>query len=150
VKRQWTLDELIDEWTLLPEEETLLGNKSGATRLGFAVLFKYFQHDGRFPQQKWDIPGAAVAHLAKQLRLPAELFLHYDWHGRTSPLKKCLRVARSFMGASHGGESWGRVMGASHGGEQTPDRCRMENTRVHASELSRRMSQAAQTGEAQR
>ena len=49
MKRLWSIDELVDHCTLLPNELALLGNKTGPTRLGFAVLLKAFQLDGRFP-----------------------------------------------------------------------------------------------------
>jgi hypothetical protein len=49
MKRQWETEELIEHWTLHVEEPALLGNKTGATRLGFAVLFKFFQKEARFP-----------------------------------------------------------------------------------------------------
>jgi hypothetical protein len=38
MKREWHPDELMEHWTMLPQEHQLLGNKSGPTRLGFAVL----------------------------------------------------------------------------------------------------------------
>ena len=40
MKRQWTRDELAEHWTLPPDELKLLANKTGATRLGFALLLK--------------------------------------------------------------------------------------------------------------
>jgi hypothetical protein len=43
MKRDSSADELVAQWTLLPNELALLGNKTGATRLGFAVLLKFFQ-----------------------------------------------------------------------------------------------------------
>ncbi len=43
MKRHWEPDEVVDHWTLLPDELTLLANKAGATRLGFAALLKFFQ-----------------------------------------------------------------------------------------------------------
>ncbi len=49
MKHDWNADELLEHWTLLPGEKRLLANKSGATRLGFAALLKFFQHEGRFP-----------------------------------------------------------------------------------------------------
>jgi hypothetical protein len=36
MKRVWTTDELVDHWTLGPADLSLLANKTGATRLGFA------------------------------------------------------------------------------------------------------------------
>lgn len=65
MKRQWTADELAEHWTLHPQELDLLANKSGATRLGFAVLLKYFQYEGQFPPHKSDIPtglGLMILH----------------------------------------------------------------------------------------
>lgn len=79
----WSLDELIAQFTLLPYERELLGNKTGGTRLGFAVLLKYFQHTGRFPTRKSDVPRTAVTLLAKQVDVPASAYAAYDWPGRS-------------------------------------------------------------------
>jgi hypothetical protein len=43
MKHEWTDLEFAD-WTLLPSEAALLANKTGPTRLGFAVLLKFFQY----------------------------------------------------------------------------------------------------------
>ncbi len=43
MKDEWTDLEFAD-WTLLPSEAALLANKTGPTRLGFAVLLKFFQY----------------------------------------------------------------------------------------------------------
>jgi hypothetical protein len=83
MKRVWTTDELVDHWTLGPADLSLLANKTGATRLGFALLLKYFQLDGRFPQHPRDVPLAAIVHVARQLDLPAEVYLQYRSEGRT-------------------------------------------------------------------
>ena len=52
MKRQWTRDELADHWTLAPKELELLANKTGATRLGFAVLLKAFVFEGALSTPK--------------------------------------------------------------------------------------------------
>src|SRR5262245_45204909 len=67
MKREWPPDELMAHWTILPHEHKLLGNKSGPTRLGFAVLLKYFQYEGRFPQHPREVPSGIVTYLAQQL-----------------------------------------------------------------------------------
>src|SRR5262245_4830676 len=82
--QQWTIDDLIDHWTLLPSERDQLANKTGATRLGFAVMLKAFALDGRFPSSLHDIAPAAIAYLAKQLDVAPELYQYYDWRGRSS------------------------------------------------------------------
>ncbi len=82
MKRQWTPEELIEQWTLLPDDLALVGNKTGPTRVGFAVLLKYFQHEGRFPQAKHELPGQIAAYIAKQVGGTTEQYLQYDWGGR--------------------------------------------------------------------
>jgi hypothetical protein len=48
-----------DRWALHASDRTLLGNKTGATRLGFAILLKTFQVNGRFPYRLEEVPVAA-------------------------------------------------------------------------------------------
>ena len=83
MKRHWEPHELIEDWTLLPAELELLANKTGATRLGFALLLKYFQIEGRFPHSKHDIPKAVLPHVARQVGVPVDQYLAYDWRGRS-------------------------------------------------------------------
>jgi uncharacterized protein DUF4158 len=56
MKRQWENEELIEHWMLSAWELAQLGNKTGATRLGFAVLLKFFQREARFPAFKNEHP----------------------------------------------------------------------------------------------
>jgi hypothetical protein len=56
VRRQCELEDLIECWTLDEAEFQLLANKTGATRLGFALLLKFFELGARFPRQE-DVPG---------------------------------------------------------------------------------------------
>ncbi len=63
MQQHWTTDELIDHWTLLPAERELLANKTGATRLGFAIMLKAFALEGRFPGSLHDIPAQVVAYV---------------------------------------------------------------------------------------
>ena len=70
-------------WTLSPDELELLGNKTGVTRLRFAVLLKAFQFDGRFPDRRADVAGSVVAHLASQIGVPAEAYFDGEWSERT-------------------------------------------------------------------
>ncbi len=75
MKRHWEPHELIQHWTLLPAELELLANKTGATRVGFALLLKHFQIEGRFPHSKHDIPKAALPHVAHQVGVPVDQYL---------------------------------------------------------------------------
>ena len=83
MKRNWEPDELIEHFTFLPNEMQQVGNKSGATRLGFAVLFKYFQYEARFPSQKSEVPKVVVQYIAGCVGIPDGLFAQYDWAGRS-------------------------------------------------------------------
>ena len=66
MKRTWTADELLEHFTLLPDELTAVSNKSGATELGFAVLFKCLQYEGRFPRSRSEVAPDVVRFLAVQ------------------------------------------------------------------------------------
>jgi uncharacterized protein DUF4158 len=68
---------------LLPGEKHLLANKTGPTRLGFAVLLKFFQIEGGFPQHPQDIPDVAVRHVARQVGVEESAWPRYRWQGRT-------------------------------------------------------------------
>ncbi len=49
MKRLWSLDELVDHFTLLPNELALLANTVGATRLGLPFCSRPFNSMGAFP-----------------------------------------------------------------------------------------------------
>jgi len=68
------LDELVEHWTLLRDEQALVSGKPGATRLGFTVPLKFCTQYGRFPRGRAELPGEAV---------PALDMGFYDWTGRT-------------------------------------------------------------------
>jgi hypothetical protein len=61
----------VEHFTLLPDESTLLDNKSGANRLGFALLLKFFQMEARFPSSRQEVPTQVVSYIARQLDLSA-------------------------------------------------------------------------------
>jgi len=83
MKRTWTAEELLEHFTLLPDELAAVGNKSGATRLGFAVLLKCLQYEGRFLRSRQEAAPEVVRFLATQIGVDAALFAHYAWEGRT-------------------------------------------------------------------
>ncbi|MFD8368594.1 DUF4158 domain-containing protein [Streptomyces hygroscopicus] len=77
------LDDLVEHWTLLKDEQALVSGKRGATRLGFAVLLKFYTQYGRFPQGRFELPGEAVEFVARQVQVPAAELDVYEWSGRT-------------------------------------------------------------------
>ncbi|MFE3717205.1 DUF4158 domain-containing protein [Streptomyces cyaneofuscatus] len=80
--KRWEPEDLIEVWTLLEEDQERLRNKSGANRLGFALLLKFFEAEARFPEGSEEIPVPAVSYVAQQVKVPAEEWSAYDWTGR--------------------------------------------------------------------
>jgi len=75
-------DELIEHFTLYPDEHDLLRDKSGVGRLGFSLLLKYLLWKGRFPRGRSELPEGSVEFVAKQVGVAACEFGFYDWDGR--------------------------------------------------------------------
>jgi hypothetical protein len=96
MRQHFTPQELAEHFTLLPAERELLANKTGANRLGFVVLLKYFQWEGRFPEHVQDVPRAVVDHIARTLTMPGERYLQYDLEGRSARYHK--EQIRQWMG----------------------------------------------------
>jgi hypothetical protein len=96
MRREWSDDELAEHWALRAEEKELLGNKTGATWLGFAVLLKFFQEEGRFPRHRQEIPVAIVEYLARHVGVAHGDWKHYAWQGRTIEYHRA--QIRDFLG----------------------------------------------------
>jgi hypothetical protein len=60
-----------------------LANKTGPTRLGFALLKKFFELEARFPRGPEEVPPGAVAYVAGQVSVDAAAFERYPWAGRS-------------------------------------------------------------------
>ena len=105
MRREWEPEELISCWTLLEEDRQLLANKSGATRLGFALLLKYFEIEGRFPRHAAEVPKAAVDYVGDQVKVAPQAFADYQWSGRTIEYHRAqVRKALGFREATVGDE----------------------------------------------
>jgi tetratricopeptide (TPR) repeat protein len=83
MRAEWEPDELIDVWTLGQDDWRLVGNKTGATRLGFSLMLKFYEIEGRFPAYAEEVPSPAVGYLASLVKVDAALFAKYAWSGRT-------------------------------------------------------------------
>jgi hypothetical protein len=83
MKQDWLPDELAQHWTLTHDERELLGNKTGATRLSFAILLKAFQFDGRFPDRCEDVASSVIVHLASQVDVQLQAYSDGEWSDRT-------------------------------------------------------------------
>lgn len=96
MRQRWEIDELIESWSLVPDDLVVIGNKSGTTRLGFAVLLKFFELEARFPASPAEVPIEAVAFVARQLHLRFDAWNRYEWSGRT--WKRHRRQIRTHFG----------------------------------------------------
>lgn len=68
------LDELVEHWTVLEDERALVGTKR-ATRLGFALLLKFYTRHGRFPASGEELPAEIAQFVARQVQVAPE-----TWH----------------------------------------------------------------------
>ena len=74
MKKYWDSEELIEIFTLTKEELEIFKKKSDETKLGFAILFKFFQSEGRFPVHKNEVPKNVIKYLSRQLKIKAITF----------------------------------------------------------------------------
>ncbi|MEU6797472.1 DUF4158 domain-containing protein [Nonomuraea wenchangensis] len=51
--------------------------------MGFGLLLKFFEQEGRFPRHAGEVPRAAVDYMAGQVKVDAALFSEYRWSGST-------------------------------------------------------------------
>lgn len=83
VKPHYDIEELIENWTLVPQELELVLKKVGAGQIGFAILLKYFQLMARFPDSQKEIPETVITYIASQLKADSSLYSQYNWQGRS-------------------------------------------------------------------
>ena len=82
MKRKWENHELVKHWSIDMEEHQRIRQKRGVNRLGFALLLKFFQLKGRFPEKKNEIPRVVRAFVAQQLSVDEGDYEQYNWEGR--------------------------------------------------------------------
>jgi Domain of unknown function (DUF4158) len=83
VSGEWSTEDLIASWTLVGEDWNLVGNKTGATRLGFSLVLKFFEIEARFPRDASEFPAAAVTYVAEQVKVDPGELAAYRFSGRT-------------------------------------------------------------------
>lgn len=84
MRQEWSPEDLVGCWTLVEGDWDQVGNKSGPTRLGFALLLKFFEVEGRFPAFAEEIPPVAVDYVAGLVKVPAAEFAKYDLTSRAA------------------------------------------------------------------
>ncbi len=84
VKKNWSAEELIESWTLIPQELELVRNKVGGNQIGFALFLKYFQLMARFPDSPDEIPSLVISYIANQVGISESDYSDYNWQGRSA------------------------------------------------------------------
>ncbi len=74
---------MVERWTLLDDERELVAGKRGPTRLGFALLLKFYTRAGRFPRGRGELPHEAVAFVSRQVGVEPGDLGFYEWSGST-------------------------------------------------------------------
>lgn len=83
MKQNWTIDEIIEHFTLLEDEYEFVEGIASHNQLGKALLLKFFQYELCFPEDRSEIPSQAVEYIAQQLDLSPGIFEEYKWRGRS-------------------------------------------------------------------
>ena len=78
MKRHWDEQELAEHWSLTDDEFEMLRNRTERGRLGFAVLLKFFQAEGRFPTERREVPAVALDYIASQVDTSHDRFDHIN------------------------------------------------------------------------
>ena len=94
-KPNWETEELIENWTLLPQELELVRKKVGGNQIGFALLLKHFQLFACFPEDKSSIPKQVISYIASQINLTESSYSDYDWQGRSAKVYR-VEIRRLF------------------------------------------------------
>jgi TnpA family transposase len=89
-------NELVGNWTLVGDELDQLSGRRGATKLGFALLLRFYALNGRFPTGRAEFPDQVVAYVARLVDVPAAELGLYEWDGRT--IKDHRKDIRKYFG----------------------------------------------------
>jgi TnpA family transposase len=95
IKPNWDTEELIENWTLLPQELELTKKKVGGNQISFALLLKHFQLFAYFPEDKSSISQVVISYIASQVNLPESSYSDYDWQGRSAKVYR-VEIRRLF------------------------------------------------------
>lgn len=111
MRRNWTEEDLTANWHILPHEQELIGSKRGTTRLGFALLLKFFQLEGRFPSGPHEIPAEVVQFVASEVGVDLNAWEDYPWQGRSveyhrSSIRAYLGFRESTVADTDALETW--------------------------------------------
>ena len=103
MKRQWSEEELVGHFTIPSEEHRFIRihSRNPINQLGLALMLKFFQYTGSYPDHLHEIPDPIINHVRLQLELDEEPVGDYDWKSRTATRHRA--VIRDFLGFRIGG-----------------------------------------------
>ncbi|MGW2987111.1 DUF4158 domain-containing protein [Streptomyces sp. KCTC 0041BP] len=105
MRREWSPEDVVACWTPVGSDWDLVANKVGPTRLGFVLMLKFFELEGRFPQLVEEFPQAAVDYVADVVKVPAEDMVKYDLSSRSAKGHRTqIREALGFRPATRADE----------------------------------------------
>ena len=64
-------EDVVGDRTLVDADLSMLENKAEATRLGFALTLKFFEHEARFPDSAEALSAEVVSYVAKHVGIDA-------------------------------------------------------------------------------
>ena len=83
MKRQWTVEELVEQWSVMAGDRDLLHRKETTGRLGLVAQLTFYRLYARFPGHRSEIAPAVIEHLAEQINVSLSTLDGYEWEGRT-------------------------------------------------------------------
>ncbi|WP_431998531.1 Tn3 family transposase [Streptomyces fungicidicus] len=105
MRGEWSPEDVVACWTPVGPDWELVANKSGPTRLGFVLMLKFFELEGRFPQFVEEFPQAAVDYVADVVKVPSEDLAKYDLSSRSAKGHRTqIREALGFRPATRADE----------------------------------------------
>ena len=95
MRDEWSLEDLVESWTLVASDWVLIANRAGPTRLGFALSLKFFELEARFPFVAAEFAVAVVDFVAVQVKVAAERLVGYEWDSRSATYHRA-QIRESF------------------------------------------------------
>ena len=96
MKRFWSVDELIESWSLGPHDWKQMPDKLPSGRLGFVAQLAFYRLYARFPEHRNEFAPSVLAHLAEQIGVSMSVVVDYEWADRTG--RRHREVIREFLG----------------------------------------------------
>ena len=83
MKRLWTTEELVEQWSLDADDKKLLHHKEKERRLGLFAQLAFYRRYRRFPNHRSEFAPSVLVHLAEQIDVAVTTLDTYRWHDRT-------------------------------------------------------------------